>query len=321
MYDNIVVMCRGRVVYAGALADAESYFNLLGFCAPPSKSLSDFLQSVALLPAKYHSPVCAARALRERMSSDGEAPVEGQTPNKAATATATELTLADGTTYKRGGSEAPWPATTAPISYGEDDVGAVRGPWWRRQGPAPPHPLPAQVLRIKRASSTTAAVSILAAGLRESLHWAALGQRMWALPVKRAYPREDTRARFSVSLPHQARNCVKREWTAYLRNHKAHIMLAVKSTLISLVAGTIFWQLGTGQNDMRARPGFFFFVCLSAAFTNFSIVAEVFRLRGVFFYQKQRGYYHGAAYCAALGAIHVRLYPVPASRWGGFCYG
>lgn len=171
---------------------------------------------------------------------------------------------------------------------------------------------------MKRASSTAAAVAILSAGFRASAHWEALGRRMWALPVKRAYPKEDTKPRYSISLPHQISNCVGREWTAYRRNHRAHLMVAVKSVLVSLIAGTIFWQLGTGQAAMRSIPGFYFFICLSAAFSNFSIVSEVFKIRSVFFNQKQRGYYHGAAHCAALLATNVRS-PSPPRPRGNAC--
>lgn len=134
MYDNVVVMSRCRVVYQGALADAETYFNLLGYHVPASKTLSDFLQSLALLPAMYHAPARAARALRERAAANGEDPVDGEEPTPAS-----HLTLADGVSYARGGAEAPWPATSRPISYSEEDIDAVSAAAWPRARPLLTH--------------------------------------------------------------------------------------------------------------------------------------------------------------------------------------
>jgi ABC-type multidrug transport system ATPase subunit len=46
LFDEVVVLCEGRIAYAGPVPDAVPYFNGLGYALPATVDAADFLQSV-----------------------------------------------------------------------------------------------------------------------------------------------------------------------------------------------------------------------------------------------------------------------------------
>lgn len=46
LFDEVILLAEGRLVYAGPIEEAASYFASLGYCQPDTMDVADFLQSV-----------------------------------------------------------------------------------------------------------------------------------------------------------------------------------------------------------------------------------------------------------------------------------
>lgn len=50
LFDDLVLLSEGHIVYQGPRAEVLEFFESLGFRLPPRKGVADFLQEVSLLP-------------------------------------------------------------------------------------------------------------------------------------------------------------------------------------------------------------------------------------------------------------------------------
>ena len=46
LFDDILVLSEGRIIYHGPREDVMTFFNSVGFECPPRKGVADFLQEV-----------------------------------------------------------------------------------------------------------------------------------------------------------------------------------------------------------------------------------------------------------------------------------
>ena len=46
LFDDIILLCEGQIVYHGPRENAISFFGIMGFKCPDRKNVADFLQEV-----------------------------------------------------------------------------------------------------------------------------------------------------------------------------------------------------------------------------------------------------------------------------------
>ncbi|KAG2634132.1 hypothetical protein PVAP13_2NG252909, partial [Panicum virgatum] len=49
LFDDIILLCEGRIIYYGPQENVVSFFNTIGFACPSRKNVADFLQEVSHL--------------------------------------------------------------------------------------------------------------------------------------------------------------------------------------------------------------------------------------------------------------------------------
>ena len=49
LFDDIILLCEGRIIYYGPRENVVSFFNTIGFTCPSRKNVADFLQEVSHL--------------------------------------------------------------------------------------------------------------------------------------------------------------------------------------------------------------------------------------------------------------------------------
>ena len=49
LFDDIILLCEGRIIYYGPRENVVSFFNTIGFACPSRKNVADFLQEVSHL--------------------------------------------------------------------------------------------------------------------------------------------------------------------------------------------------------------------------------------------------------------------------------
>jgi ABC-type multidrug transport system ATPase subunit len=55
LFDDVMLMANGRIVYHGPRVEAVDYFSGLGFVPPPKKATADFLQVSGCVVSHNHS--------------------------------------------------------------------------------------------------------------------------------------------------------------------------------------------------------------------------------------------------------------------------
>lgn len=140
LFDDILLLAEGRVVYHGPTQEAMPFFESLGFACPPISGLADFLQGVTTPTDQQASAV------------GGEAPPAGAPP-PAAQAGAFRAGWCSRDTFGLGDPKAPWTAAGGVCQAGLRPAFARRGTGQasREATPiSPPPTLPRALLRRRR---------------------------------------------------------------------------------------------------------------------------------------------------------------------------
>ena len=65
LFDEVILLAEGRIIYAGPIEEVEDYFGQLGYQTPDYMDVADFLQQVATEDgAKFYHPSDSVRELR-----------------------------------------------------------------------------------------------------------------------------------------------------------------------------------------------------------------------------------------------------------------
>jgi ABC-type multidrug transport system ATPase subunit len=62
LFDELVLLARGRVVYSGAYAKCQQYFADLGYACPPGFNIADYLVDLTMHAAKTHGDTSASES-------------------------------------------------------------------------------------------------------------------------------------------------------------------------------------------------------------------------------------------------------------------
>ncbi|KAF1816860.1 putative ABC transporter [Eremomyces bilateralis CBS 781.70] len=57
LFDQLVLLARGRMVYSGPLPSCQSYFDSLGFSCPPGFNIADYLVDLTMHAGTPHTPI------------------------------------------------------------------------------------------------------------------------------------------------------------------------------------------------------------------------------------------------------------------------
>mmetsp|Transcript_11778 Transcript_11778/g.29026 ORF Transcript_11778/g.29026 Transcript_11778/m.29026 type:complete len:1553 (-) Transcript_11778:344-5002(-) len=83
LFDNLLVMSKGRSIYFGPVRHNDRYpviefLDSLGFKCPPSKSIPDFLAEISYNPVRFHSSRLPKEVLNMEEGYEGKAKGEGK---------------------------------------------------------------------------------------------------------------------------------------------------------------------------------------------------------------------------------------------------
>jgi len=57
LFDNVLLLCQGHMIYFGPQTEVEEYFLEIGFIRPPTKSVPAWLEEISANPIKYYGAV------------------------------------------------------------------------------------------------------------------------------------------------------------------------------------------------------------------------------------------------------------------------
>jgi ATP-binding cassette, subfamily G (WHITE), member 2, PDR len=257
-FDNIMCLSRGATVYFGPPSRAIEFFTEAGFERPPNKSVPDFITELLSFPEKYYNAPLVRRVDPAKLQ---------QTDLKQQ-----HLTIESAS----GAGE--WVAQSPPTKI-------------------------TRKLTVEADSEDSKAVTFRNAwsSLQHSWHasadYAELGKELW----HKFQPNFDLRVeeaprKINAHFGEQLKEVMKRELTLTLRNMPVTVGGIMRSILFGLVVGTVFFDLGVSQVDVRAGIGLLFFVLLNQSTIHMQIVPMLCERRAVYYEQRDAGFFLHWAY-------------------------
>ncbi|KYQ91324.1 ABC transporter G family protein [Tieghemostelium lacteum] len=108
------------------------------------------------------------------------------------------------------------------------------------------------------------------------------------------------RAKYPTTLRYQIHLTTIRAFKMLISNPIAVRMRIMKSIVMGLILGSLYWNLSTSQADANNRSGLIFFALLFIVFGGFGAIAVLFEQREVFYIQKDGKYYRTFSFFISL---------------------
>lgn len=71
LFDQLVLLAKGRTVYSGSFANCQSYFDSIGFSCPPGFNIADYLVDLTMHASSSHPPMDDEELARDSMDDQG----------------------------------------------------------------------------------------------------------------------------------------------------------------------------------------------------------------------------------------------------------
>ncbi|EGC32249.1 ABC transporter G family protein [Dictyostelium purpureum] len=107
-------------------------------------------------------------------------------------------------------------------------------------------------------------------------------------------------AKYPTELNYQVHLASIRAFKMLISNPVAVRMRIMKSIVMGLILGSLFWNLAPNQTDGQNRSGLIFFALLFILFSGMGAIAILFEQREVFYVQKDGKYYRTMAFFLSL---------------------
>ena len=298
LFDDIMLMSKGAVLYSGPPALVEAYLNQRGFERPDSKTLPDWVEEmsatpehfwVSNIPAQLQGQVHQTRqrfnmlSPKAKLDSEQAKPQQqhpaqvgsGSTPIDPSSTTSPAVVEKPELVRAKSSMQQMWTSVrdsfSTPAGYVNPD-GTLRGQAWL------------YLTRTWRESEEAAAVEKQLAALPRVPADSALRQA-W-----NRYPR---------SFGYQVGVLFHRQGTLTFRNRGIWLGNIMQSIVMGLIIGTLFYKISLSQNAIRVRFGLAFFSVLNMGMGTAQMIPVHFSQRRTFYNQRQNGYYSSAAYYLA----------------------
>jgi len=165
-----------------------------------------------------------------------------------------------------------------------------------------------------------------------------LSHRLAPLPIPRSKPLKASGpgapvpppSSFDLSLWRQLALLLQRQLWLTLRSREIIITNLVRNIFMGFVLGSLWWQVGNGQEDARARFGLFFSAMNFLAMPAMALIPMLVRQREVYYMQRAAHYYAPALHFLTLlvmnlpqaametMAMLIPMYPLAGLRGGIF---
>jgi ABC-type multidrug transport system ATPase subunit len=341
LFDSIMIMSKGAVLYCGPPGDVESFFSARGFERPLSKTLPDWVEEMSATPERFWvsqihprleqlvrvqrqkldllSPKHAQGVDIEEDAKDGVAAQQLSMAEATSTPTnpATSSSLASGTALDASDLMPPL-VSNSPSAMSKSGVRELWSTVKSSFSTPEDYVNPDDTLRGQ-------AWQHLVRGWLESDEAATIQGRLDTLPripsdsaithVWQRYPR---------SFVYQLLALFQRQLTLTFRNRGIWLGNIIQAVVMGLLVGTLFYQIPLTQAALRVRFGLLFFSVLYMGMGTAQMIPVHFQQRSTFYNQRQNGYYSSAAYYFAayltqlpVGAAEtflLSIIPLPAGR-------
>lgn len=94
-----------------------------------------------------------------------------------------------------------------------------------------------------------------------------------------------------VALSTQVYWLMHRQWVLLRRSPSLTVGRILPTAIFSVIVGSLFYQIGSSQNDARTRVGALFFAVAQLVFSAFALVNTVFLQRPIYYVQKNNQYF------------------------------
>ncbi|EGD82449.1 ABC transporter [Salpingoeca rosetta] len=286
MYDNVVVLREGQVVYAGPQQRLRPFFQDLGFYFPPMDT-ADIVTEIVTHPSKWVRKYSAEHKTHHKQQQEQQQHEDERLQLKITAAIEGD---ASGTSDTNANAKAVASATSAETAFAK-----------RRRSSkivSPDMTTPITTGHMRKAYEVVAAD--LEAHRRASLPATSDSGRLTNEFSKAQYGRP-----YAKSFGQHLMLSVQRQLRLMSRDPQFLVAHLVQSLFLSLILGSLFWQLSTA--DFQLRVGLLLFVPTLLAFNNMAEVPVAMAVRDVVYRQYHAGFYSTAAYTLAVNLVHLPL--------------
>lgn len=106
-------------------------------------------------------------------------------------------------------------------------------------------------------------------------------------------------ASFSTGFMSQFVTIAKRTWSDNMRNPGIFWVRIVMYTLLSIMIGTVYWDIGNGDTDIQDRVSVLFFIAAFMVFMSIAVIPAFIQDRVVFSRERSNGWYSVGPYVLA----------------------
>jgi hypothetical protein len=319
---KVMLLCKGAVIYYGALSYAEDYLREAGFVRPSQKPLPQFMEELSSKPELfYHTSITRSLALpidsKHRSSSDDaeKGILVDETGDKSNYSVTVHLSLQDGAGNGSGnggggkGGVGVGGVVGVPSGMGDDVDGAMKG--GKRYSAwsvlvAVYHSSPMYIPVAKEVEeiasvggkNTDTEVSSSIEGREEyELHELKQSSKSMGWWYKQFYP----------SPSQQLLQCLHRQAILTWRNTAMWLDNFIKSLVLSFILGSLYWQKGTTAVDIRNQAGLLFFVIIYLLIASLPIIPTLFHERDVFYLHVKTRTIHPIMYYIAFSICYFPI--------------
>ncbi|CAG8956711.1 hypothetical protein HYFRA_00012255 [Hymenoscyphus fraxineus] len=344
LFDRLLLLAKGRVVYSGEFAQCQEYFDNIGYACPPGFNIADYLVDLTMHVGTPRTPVDEAipglngssalsvgpsstRAVKSIASISGGSIEEGTGSSISEVTSRPKSKRKDSVrakqerelfTRKKSGMETP-------ASQGDDaptDVNAIR--LQRQHGQVPQQILDDPDNLLPSAGTDLDALvsaytsSDVANNIHDDIHNAianaetANGANGNVIGDGNVYTSAMGKGYARVGLLRQFVILSQRTWRNLYRNPMLMLTHYAIAILLAVLSGYLFYGLTDDIPGFQNRLGLFFFVLALFGFSTLTSLTVFAAERLLFVRERANGYYHPITYFAAkviFDIVPLRIIP------------
>ena len=346
LFDQLILLAKGRVVYSGAFASCQHYFDQLGYTCPPGFNIADYLVDLTMHAeaASLHSEAVPQSFNPAR---DGSQTANSSVRAIKSIASASNVSM-DNSSYgsqtesllrpkgtrrqslkqqqdrklytrsKSGGLETPpTPKTVTDDENGAD--GMIRLSTQNHKKDDDPHQLPPAAAGLRTdldALIAHFASSDIAGSMHDDIRNAIQTAENANGPANGqpngASKTGSMKSYRRIGILRQFLILSNRTWTNLHRNPALMLTHYAIAILVAVMLGFLFYGLSSDIKGFQNRLGMLFFILALFGFSNLTVLTVFSNERLLFLRERANGYYNPITYFAAkvvFDIVPLRLFP------------
>ena len=347
LFDQLILLAKGRVVYSGAFASCQHYFDQLGYTCPPGFNIADYLVDLTMHAeaASLHSEAVPQSF---NPASDGNQTTNSSVRAIKSIASTSNVSMENNSNYgspaesllrpkgtrrqslkqqqdrklytrtKSGGLETPpTPKTVTDDESGEN--GMIKLSTQNRRKDDDPHQLPPAAAGLRTdldALIAHFATSDIAGSMHDDIHNAIQTAENANGPangqLNGAAKMGSMKSYRRIGILRQFMILSHRTWTNLHRNPALMLTHYAIAILVAVMLGFLFYGLSSDIKGFQNRLGMLFFILALFGFSNLTVLTVFSNERLLFLRERANGYYNPITYFAAkvvFDIVPLRLFP------------